>query len=64
MVFSVEYRRKESFRHVLIHEVPVTLLFKRMEGPPIRKGKSLTSVQVVLSCLQRRIFNMREGHLN
>lgn len=35
----LEYRRKESFRHVLIHEVTVTYNFKMDGRVTYRKGK-------------------------
>ncbi|RIJ65063.1 PilZ domain-containing protein [Rummeliibacillus sp. TYF005] len=35
----LEYRRKEYFRHVLIHEVPVTYSFKRDGMMIFRKGQ-------------------------
>ena len=35
----LEYRRKESFRHVLIHEVPVTYSIKKDGMRAYRKGQ-------------------------
>lgn len=35
----LEYRRKESFRHVLIHEVPVTYSVKKDGMRAYRKGQ-------------------------
>ncbi|MBO2534283.1 MULTISPECIES: PilZ domain-containing protein [Rummeliibacillus] len=35
----MEYRRKESFRHVLIHEVPVTYTIQKDGRTTYQKGK-------------------------